>query len=151
MARSSGTFNKRENEKKRLQKRKDKEQKKEDRKAGKESKSFEDMLAYVDENGNLTTTPPDPTKKRVVREADIDLTSRNKGGALPPHQHQGVVRHFDSSKGFGFIRDTETSEEFFFHFKSANFAIAQQDEVNFETEMGPKGMNAVRITKVQKG
>lgn len=147
MARSSETFNKRENEKKRLQKKKEKEQRKEDRKAGKEPKSFEDMLAYVDENGNLSSTPPDLTKKKVIQETEIDLTSRNKGGASLPHQRFGVVKHFDTSKGFGFIRDGETAEEFFFHFRSANFPIAQNDRVTFETEMGPKGMNAVRITK----
>lgn len=147
MARSSGTFNKRENEKKRLQKRKEKEQRKEDRKANKETKSFEDMLAYVDENGNVTSTPPDLSKRRVINENDIDLTSRNKGGSAPPFHHQGVVKYFDTSKGFGFIKDDQSGEEYFFHHKSANFPIAQLDRVAFETEMGPKGMNAVRITK----
>lgn len=148
MAKSSATFNKRENEKKKIQKRKDKEQRKEERKANKEGKSFEDMLAYVDENGNLTTTPPDLSKKKAISESDIDLTSRNKGGAGLPFQHQGMVKYFDTTKGFGFIKDSQSGEEFFFHHKSANFPIAQQDRVSFETEMGPKGLNAVRITKI---
>lgn len=148
MAKSSGTFNKRENEKKRLQKRKEKEQRKEDRKAGKENKSFEDMLAYVDENGNLTSTPPDLSKKKVISEAEIDLTSRNKGGSTPPSHRQGMVKYFDQTKGYGFIKDDQTSEEIFFHYKSANFPIAQSDRVTFETEMSPKGPNAVRISKV---
>src|SRR5690349_14254871 len=100
MARSSETFNKRDNEKKKEQKRLEKQQKKEYRKANKETKSLEDMLAYVDENGNLTSTPPDPTKKKVVSEADIDLGSRNKGGVTPSFQRRGVVKFFDSSKGF---------------------------------------------------
>jgi len=147
MAKSSSTFSKRENEKKRIQKRKDKEQRREDRKEGKETKSFEDMLAYVDENGNLTSTPPDQSKKRIISEAEIDLTSRNKGGVLPPHQHEGIVKHFDQAKGYGFIKDLKTSEEFFFHFSSADFAIAQNDNVLFETETGPRGLNAVRISK----
>lgn len=147
MARSSATFNKRENEKKRLQKRKDKEQRKEERKANKESKSFEDMLAYVDENGNLTSTPPDLSKKRVINEAEIDLTSRNKGGIAAPGKNMGTVKFFDSSKGFGFIKNEQSDEEYFFHFSSADFAIAQSDRVTFETEMGPKGLNAVRISK----
>jgi cold shock CspA family protein len=148
MARSSETFNKRENEKKRLQKQKDKEQRKEERKAGKQPKSFEDMLAYVDENGNISSTPPDPSKKKIIREADIDLNSRNRGGALPPHQHEGTIKHFDTAKGFGFIKDLQTSEEFFFHFRSANYQVAQGDRVTFKTEMGPKGLNAVQISKV---
>jgi cold shock CspA family protein len=150
MARSSETFNKRENEKKRLQKRNEKSQRKEDRKAGKETKSFEEMLAYVDENGNLTSTPPDPlTKKKVINEAEIDLTSRNKGGQTSnPNIRQGTVKFFDTSKGFGFIKDSQSAEEFFFHHSSASFPVAQMDKVTFETEMGPKGPNAVRISKM---
>ncbi|MFZ5999960.1 MAG: cold-shock protein [Bacteroidota bacterium] len=147
MAKSSTTFSKREKEKKRLEKRKEKEQRKEDRKAGKESKSFEDMLAYVDENGNITSTPPDPSKKRIVKESDIELTSRNKGGAGVPELRHGFVKYFDKTKGYGFIKDTQTSEEFFFHYRAADFQIAQQDKVTFDTEMGMKGPNAVRITK----
>ena len=148
MARSSETFSKREKEKLKLQKRKEKEQRKEERKAGNEGKSFEDMLAYVDENGNITSTPPDQTRKRVINEADIDLTSRNKGGITPPHVRHGMVKFFDTSKGYGFIKDEQSQEELFFHHSSANFPIAQFDKVTFETEMGVKGMNAVRITKI---
>lgn len=148
MAKGSETFNKREKEKKRLQKAKDKEQRKEERKANKESKSFEDMIAYVDENGNFSSTPPDMLKKKVIRESDIDLTSRNKGGVASPGFRTGVVKFFEKDKGYGFIKDSQSSEEFFFHFSSAGFPIAQSDNVSFETEQGPKGMNAVRIKKV---
>jgi len=148
MAKSSDTFNKREKEKKRLQKRKDKEQRKEDRKAGNEGKSFEDMIAYVDENGNFSNTPPDLTRKKIIKENDIDLTSRNKGGSTANYVKQGFVKFFDKDKGFGFIKDSMTEEEYFFHYKSANFPIAQSDRVSFETENSPKGLNAVRISKI---
>ena len=66
MARSKETFGKKELEKKKLKKRKEKEARKEERKASGGSQSFEDMLVYVDENGQLTSTPPDPTKKVEV-------------------------------------------------------------------------------------
>jgi cold shock CspA family protein len=148
MAKSSDTFNKKEKEKKRLQKRKDKEQRKEERKANKENKSFEDMIAYVDENGNFSSTPPDTTKKRTIKEADIDLTSRNKGGNQTETIRQGVVKFFEKDKGYGFIKDSQTQEEYFFHHSSANFPIAQSQVVSFELESGPKGLNAVRINKV---
>ena len=69
MAKSQETFNKKEKEKKRLQKRKEKEQRKEDRKANaKEGGSWEDMMAYVDENGNISAAPPDPTKKKKYQK-----------------------------------------------------------------------------------
>ena len=148
MAKSSELFSKREKEKKRIQKRIEKEQRKEDRKAGKEPKSLDEMLAYVDENGDLTSTPPDLSKKKVIQETEIDLTSKNKRGASPPTTLQGKVKYFDTTKGFGFIIEDQTANEFFFHYKSANFAIGQSDRVNFETEMGPKGVQAVRITRV---
>ncbi len=148
MARSPGSFNKREQEKKRLQKRKEKEQRKEQRKAeGKDGKSFEDMIAYVDENGNLTSTPPDISRKKEIDATEIDLTSANKGGGAPPHVRQGMVKYFDTTKGFGFIRDDQSQEEYFFHHSSADFPVNQGDRVVFETERGPKGMNAVRISK----
>ena len=64
MSKSQETWNKKEAEKKRAKKKQDKEQKKEERKANAGgSSSFEDMLAYVDEYGNITSTPPDPLKK----------------------------------------------------------------------------------------
>jgi cold shock CspA family protein len=147
MAKSSETFSKREKEKKRIQKQKDKEQRREDRKTSKESKSFEDMIAYVDENGNFSATPPDSTRKKVIKESDINLSSRNKGGASVAVTRRGVVKFFEKDKGYGFIKDAETQEEYFFHYSSANFVIAQSNAVTFEIEHSPKGLNAVRISK----
>ena len=144
---NSETFNKREKEKKRIQKQKDKEQRREERKTNKESKSFEDMIAYVDENGNFSSTPPDGSRKKIIKESDIDLASRNKGGASVPVMRQGVVKFFEKDKGYGFIKDTETQDEYFFHYSSASFPIAQSNSVTFEIEQGPKGLNAVRINK----
>lgn len=67
MGRPQETFNKKELEKKRIQKRKEKLQRMEERKANaQKGASLEDMMAYVDENGNITSTPPDPTKRRTL-------------------------------------------------------------------------------------
>jgi hypothetical protein len=60
MAKSKETFAKREREKKRQQHKQAKRQKKEERRkanANKE-KNPDDMIAYIDEYGNLTSTPP---------------------------------------------------------------------------------------------
>lgn len=143
----SETFNKREKEKKRLQKQKDKELRKEERKLNNKGKTFDDMIAYVDENGNLSSTPPDTTRRRAVNENEIDLSSKNKGGSTTLLTRQGVVKFFEKDKGYGFIKDTATQEEFFFHYSSANFNVNQSDAVSFDIEQGPKGMNAVRISK----
>ena len=67
MARSKETFNKREKEKKRLKQQQEKREKMEERKANaKKGKSLDEMLAYIDENGNLSSTPPDPKKKKCL-------------------------------------------------------------------------------------
>jgi len=147
MARPQETFNKKELEKKRLQKRKDKEQRKEDRKANaKDGKSFEDMIAYIDENGNITSTPPDPTKKRQINKEDIVLGSRNNEAASSATSvRRGKVAFFNTSKGFGFIKDLETNESIFVHNNGLSSPIKENDTVTFETERGFKGLNAVRV------
>lgn len=62
MAKSKESFSKREKERKRLKQKQEKQEKLQQRKAeGNKSKSLEDMMAYIDENGNITSTPPDNT------------------------------------------------------------------------------------------
>ncbi len=52
------TFSKKENEKKKQARRLEKQNRKEERKLSGNTNSFEDMIAYVDENGRITSTPP---------------------------------------------------------------------------------------------
>ncbi len=149
MGRSQETFNKRENEKRKRQKRQEKEQRREERKANaKAGKSLEDMMAYVDEFGNITTTPPDPTKKKAtVKEEDIVIGSRNTGGTTPPSLRTGRVTFFNSSKGYGFIKDAMSGESVFFHTKELTFPVKESDFVAFETQSGPRGLSAVNVRK----
>jgi hypothetical protein len=64
------SFGKKELEKRKEQKRKNKQLRKEERKAV-GAKSFEDMIAYIDENGSITDTPPDPDKRKEAAADDI--------------------------------------------------------------------------------
>lgn len=146
MARPQETFNKKELEKKRLQKRKEKEQRKEERKANaKDGQSWESMMAYVDENGNITNTPPDPTKKRVIKTEDIVTGSRNIQTGEEDPAKTGKVTFFNTSKGFGFIKDDQTGDSIFVHVNSVLQAIKENDKVTYETERGVKGLSAVRV------
>ena len=139
--------NKRELEKKKELKRKEKQQRKEERKAGGVS-SLDDMIAYVDENGMLSSTPPDPERKKEVNLEDIAIsTSKKEDVEIEPLK--GVVEHFSSSKGFGFIREADSSESYFFHISNAPAEIAEGNMVTFELERGQKGMNAVRISIIK--
>jgi cold shock CspA family protein len=150
MAKSQGESpSKKDLEKKKQQKRKEKEQRKEERRAhAKEGRSFEDMIAYIDENGNITSTPPDPTKKKAINQEDIVIGSRNVGGndAGPPVARQGRVTFFNTSKGYGFIKDLSTQESIFVHINALGGApIKENDKVTYDVEHGPKGLNAVRV------
>ena len=69
MARSQVSYNKKEKEKKRRKKKQEKVERRVQRreeKAESGPKSFEDMLSYVDENGHITSTPPDPSKRKKI-------------------------------------------------------------------------------------
>ncbi|MEN8786538.1 MAG: hypothetical protein ABF270_01845, partial [Flavobacteriales bacterium] len=70
MAKSQETYNKKEKEKKRLKKRQEKEARKLARKEEEKNSGLDSMMAYVDEFGNITDTPPDPTKKKVEIDAE---------------------------------------------------------------------------------
>ncbi|MCK0158177.1 cold shock domain-containing protein [Cellulophaga sp. F20128] len=149
MARSQQTFGKKEKEKKRLKKREEKAKRKVERKANSKGGDFEDMLAYVDENGHLTDTPPDPTKKvKVDAESIIIGIPKKVEGEEEDPVRQGKVSFFDTSKGFGFIIDSENNEKYFVHVSGLVDEIAENDKVSFELERGMKGMNAVRVKRV---
>lgn len=150
MGKSQETFNKKEKEKKKQKKKQDKEEKKEERKANaKKGQTFEDMLAYVDENGNISSTPPDPKKKKAVKQEDIQLGIAKLEDAEPAETiRKGTVTFFNESKGYGFIKDQQSQESIFVHIKGLIDPIQEKDKVTFEVEKTPKGPNAVRVKKV---
>ncbi len=147
MGRSQETYNKKEKEKKRLKKKLDKLKRKEERKSGSEKgKSLEDMLAYVDEDGNISTTPPDPAKKKKIKAEDIEIGVSRQADPDPADLiRKGTVTFFNDSKGYGFIKDHETQESIFVHVNGLIEPVSENDKVSFETEMGQKGLNAVRV------
>jgi cold shock CspA family protein len=147
MGRSTETFNKKEKEKKRLKKQQDKKEKAEERKnSSSKGASLEDMMAYVDENGNISSTPPDPAKKKKINVEDIQIGVAKQEAAEPADLiRKGVVTFFNESKGYGFIKDTQTQESIFVHINGLTEPISENDKVTFEVEMGQKGLNAVKV------
>lgn len=146
MARSQDTFSKREKEKKRLKKREEKLKKKEARRAEAKESGGGIPFAYVDKDGNLTDTPPDPSQKTEVDASSIVLGIPPKEEIEEDPIRKGKVSMFDSSKGYGFITDAETQEKYFFHVTRINDELSETDKVEFELEKGPKGMNAVNVS-----
>jgi cold shock CspA family protein len=150
MAKSQETYSKKEKESKKLKKRKEKEEKKLERKANNnKGKSFEDMIAYVDENGNLSSTPPDPKKRKELNLDDIQLGARKEVAVDPADLiRRGNISFFNEEKGYGFIRDEKSQESIFFHVNGLVGPVKEKDKVSFEVEMGQKGLNAIRVTPV---
>ena len=145
------TWNKKEREKKKQQAKKEKAERKQERKENtKDGNNLDSMLAYLDENGNLSSKPPDPRKKIDIKLEDIEI-------GVPKHEpvnpedliRKGVVTFFNDAKGYGFIKDIETQESVFVHINSLNEEIKENNKVTFEVQMGPKGANAVNVQLVK--
>ena len=141
----SVTVDKRENEKKRLARRAEKQKRKEEKKLSPKANSLDDMIAYVDENGMITSTPPtENIKKEEIKQEEIVISTPKKEKEVPTVM-KGRVEFFNTSKRFGFIKDLSGTEKYFFHVNNVMADISENDIVTFDLERGIKGMNAVNI------
>jgi len=146
MARSKETFGKKEKEKKRLKQQQDKREKMEERKANaKKGKSLDEMMAYLDENGNLSSTPPDPKKKIVYKVEDMNT-------GVPKYEDEeterlGIISFFNEAKGYGFIKDLKTQESIFVHANQLSEPVKENNKVSYQVERGAKGLSAVNVKK----
>ena len=61
---------------------------------------------------------------------------------------EGIVKFFNSTKGFGFIKPSDANEDVFVHESGLIDEIREHDKVKFEVEMGKKGLNAVRVERI---
>lgn len=59
--------------------------------------------------------------------------------------NNGTVKFFNDEKGFGFIKDANSSKEYFVHSNGLKDMISENDEVTFDLEEGRKGLNAVNV------
>ena len=150
MGRSQESFNKKEVRKKKEKKRKDKEKKRLARKEGEKKGGMDDMIAYVDENGRLTSTPPDPAAKRKTKVEDIEISIPKQDPNLKADPiRRGKLTFWNDSKGYGFIRDSETQDSVFVHVNEFQDDIMEGNTVSFEVEKGLKGPAAVRVKLVK--
>lgn len=147
----SETWNKKERERNKQQKKKEKLEKKQERKLNnKGAHDLESMLAYVDENGNLSSKPMDPRKKVTIKAEDIDISVPRQSEPNPEDLNQvGIVTLFKTDKGYGFIKNLQTQESYFFHVNSLVDEVKENNKVSFEVEKGPKGLNAVNVRLVR--
>lgn len=153
MAKSQETYNKKEKEKKRRKRKQEKMERRAQRKIEKAEsgpKSFEDLIRYVDEDGNLTDVKPDPNKKKkVIKAEDIVIGVAPQSNEEIDPNRKGAIKFFNDEKGYGFVIDEETKESIFVHINNTSAdSLAENDKVTFQIEMGPKGPNAVNVRLV---
>lgn len=142
----AGSFNKREREQKKKNAKKQKLEKKLERKENTtKGKTLEEMLAYVDENGNLSSTPPDLKAKKNDYIPPVVANSNE----LNPEKNTrtGIVSFFDTTKGYGFIKDNNTQESIFVHINSSSVQLENNMKVAFEIEKGPRGLAAINVSE----
>ncbi|MGE9311420.1 cold-shock protein [Niabella sp. CJ426] len=141
------TWNKREREQKKRNAKKQKDERKQERKENtSKGKSLDEMMAYVDEFGNLSDTPPPKDKRPSLLPIPPTVANSRELNEEVITQRNGVVTFFDGSKGYGFIKDTRTQESIFVHINSSNVELQQNLKVVFEVQQGPKGLVAVNVS-----
>lgn len=147
MAKSQKSFSKREIQNKKEKKRKEKEERRLERQKNKGS--IDDMIAYVDEFGNITDTPPDPDQIEEIKAEDIQISVPKGPLEEIDPVRTGTVAYFNPSKGFGFITDDDTRESIFVHINNTQEDIHESNRVNYEIEKGPKGLVAVKVQLIR--
>jgi len=150
MVKSKQTYLKREKEEKRKNKKKEKEEKKEARKsASNKGKGFDNMIAYVDENGHLSDTPPDLSKRKELKLEDIQLGARKPSEDDDKEEiNTGRVSYYNEEKGYGFIKDNRTKESIFFHLNNLDFPVKINDQVSYQKTHTIKGTSAAAVHKI---
>lgn len=141
------TAAKKEKQKKKAKEKQEKAHKMKERKMNNnKGKSLEEMMAYVDENGDLSTSPPDPRKIKVTNADDISL-SVSRPAEPAELVKKGIITYFNDAKGYGFISDIKSKENLFVHSSQLDQAVKEGNLVTFERERSPKGFVAVRVKK----
>lgn len=141
------TFGKKEKEKNKKKKKQDKELKRQERKTNSKGGSLESMMAYLDENGNIVDAPVDPSQRIEVDPDSIEIGVSKRSEEEVDLRSNGKLIHFNSSKGYGFIKDSDTQESLFVHMSELSGVINENDKVTFEKAKGQKGWNAVKVRK----
>ena len=62
--------------------------------------------------------------------------------------NEGTVKFFNESKGYGFIIDDESKQEFFVHVSGLVDEVQKDDRVSFETAEGKRGLNAINVKRI---
>ena len=138
------TWSKRQREQKKRNTKKAKMERRQERKeSNSKGKGLNEMLAYVDEYGNLSETPPEKGINSLQRIPPVVGNSRETDSDRG--EKSGIVIFYDDSRGYGFIKNAYHRESIFVHANSSSVELEENLKVTFETQKGPKGLTAVNV------
>lgn len=142
------SFSKKDKANRKKKERLEKAEKMRDRKTNNnKGKSLEDMLAYVDENGNISASPPN---RRDVKEIALeDIQPGAVSIRAEEIQKKGSISFFNTTKGYGFITPEDGGDRIFFHSNQLSQSVQERDKVSYELERTPRGYSAVNVVKIK--
>jgi cold shock CspA family protein len=152
MAKPREPIGKKEIRNKQEQKRKEKMARRLDKRE-RNGNNLDEMIAYVDEFGQISETPPDPNQRIEINPADIQIgvprqiapTAEQLAG-----RHTGSVAFFDDVKGFGFINDHIDNSSVFVHINHLSIPVYSGDIVEFEIVNSGRGPAAIQVTLISR-
>jgi cold shock CspA family protein len=108
------------------------------------------MIAYVDENGMITDSPPDSTRKSTTKANEIEVSVPKQDPGDPSSKSRtGKLAFFNETKGYGFINESVTGQSIFVHASDFLDEINKGDTVSFKIGKGQRGPSAFEV-RLQK-
>jgi len=140
------TFKKKSLQQNRAKKKQDKLDRKIDRKSNNnKGKDFNDMITYIDENGNFTDIPPSMQIRKIINAKDIPLESTV---ILENREYTGIIEVYFFDKSYGFISEQESNEKVFVHGVNLLEKVSPNDKVIYKKEKTPKGFVAIQVKRI---
>ena len=111
------------------------------------------MMAYIDEDGNISSMPPDPKKRKIYNPEDIQIGVPKYEETEEELVKTGKVSFFDESKGFGFI-SRDSGDDIFVHFRAirgeGHRILVEGQRVEFSVMHRDKGLQAEDVVAVTR-
>ncbi len=144
MSKSFHSFNKKEREKKKAKKREDKKKRKEERKNNPEAAEKDDMIAYLDADGNIIDSPLEEKVENNIEDIEISVPKKS----AESRKKKGRLVQYNEERGYGFIESLDGAEKVFVHMSEFIDEIQVRNMVSYETEKSDRGLRAIKVEKL---